>query len=109
MVAWWFSKQLGIAEQEDFDVLENASGGAVHRSAADDTSRSRTSKCALDRFGFYRSRRCVWRLPLHWLFWDALLQVEKRLFLLAQADSVESKLLPAVQVHRKPVPERERI
>ena len=23
MVAWWFSKQLGIAEQEDFDVLEN--------------------------------------------------------------------------------------
>ena len=22
MVAWWFSKQLGIAEQEDFDVLE---------------------------------------------------------------------------------------
>lgn len=23
MVAWWFSKQLGIAEQENFDVLEN--------------------------------------------------------------------------------------
>jgi len=34
--------------------------------------------------------------------------VGKRLFPLAQADSVESKLLSAVQAHRKPVAERER-
>ena len=67
MVAWWFSKQLGIAEQEDFDVLENslascafqcrqyrarALGGVTHRSAIGDTSRSHTSKCALGRCGF---------------------------------------------------------